>query len=126
MKTILILAGIIAIGWVLMKVVFPLIGKAIKFLLAFLIPGLIIVGVVIVITFGAVIFSGFVESNDEDGGAPLVEQYDGINTANEKTIAFIDKTDSREPCPEDAGISVRVFRGVDKVIRAGQNKLNEE
>lgn len=126
MKSILILAGMIAIGWVLMKVIFPLIGKAIKFVMAFLIPGLIVVGVVILITIGAGLFSGMVEAHDEDGGTPLVEQYDAINDANEKTIAFIDKTDSRQPCPEDAGFGLKVFRVVDKIIRKGQDKINSK
>lgn len=90
MDIILILIGLVIVGYILVKLVFPLLGKVLKYLLAALIPALIIIGVGLVIFIGAAAFSGMVETPLEDGDAPLMEQHEGIKNAHDKIEGKID------------------------------------
>jgi hypothetical protein len=64
-KTILIIIGLIIITWILMKVIFPLLWKLLKWIL----PAIIIIGVVIfigaILLFGSAAFVGIVEMEPE-------------------------------------------------------------
>jgi hypothetical protein len=90
MKTIFVLAIFIVIGYVLWKVVFPIIFKLLKYLLAAVIPIVIIVGIAIMLFVGAAAFVGMTRSVDEDGGTPIAEKYEQVEEVNKKIEGKID------------------------------------
>jgi len=82
-EIILIIGAIILAGLLLQKIVFPALAGLFKLVISIAIP-LILVGVVVLVIFvGGAALSGMSEQPTESGNAPLAEQFEGVNKANE-------------------------------------------
>jgi hypothetical protein len=90
MKILLIVLAILFASVILRKLVFPLIGTLLKTALAVIIPLILVAIVAITIFVGAAGFSGLTQSVDEDGGAPIADEYEVVQEINSKIDEKID------------------------------------
>lgn len=90
MEILKIVALLVVAGFILVKVIFPIIGKLLKYFLAAVIPALIVIVIAIFLFVGAAAFVGMTRSVDEDGGTPIAEQYEQVEEVNKKIEGKID------------------------------------